>query len=63
MQDAANDAPIICSLDTSYIPRQTRFDPLPLLVAQPKQVLAHDPDPSSESALYGIRIAFPPQQN
>jgi hypothetical protein len=63
MQDAADDAPIICSLDTSYIPRQPRLNPLPLLVTQPKQVLAHDPDPSAESSPYRIRIALPLQQN
>ena len=28
-----------------YIRRQMRFDPSPLLVAQPKQVPAHNPDP------------------
>src|SRR5262249_8312998 len=31
------DAPDIC--------RQVRLDPLPLLIAQPKQVAAHDPNP------------------
>jgi hypothetical protein len=34
-----------------------------LLIAQPKQVPAHDPDPQDESASYGIRIALPPHQN
>jgi len=39
-----------------------RLNPLPLLIAQPKQVFPHDPDPH-ESGAYGIRIALPPQQN
>ena len=63
MDDAADDAPIVRSLDTSNIGRQMRLDPLPLLIAQPKQVLAHDPDPPNESSPYGIRIALPQQQN
>ena len=33
------------TLDTPHIRRQMRFYPLPLLMAQPKQVLAHDPTP------------------
>ena len=41
--DAADDTAIILSLDTTYIGWQVRFDPLPLLVAQPKQIPAHDP--------------------
>jgi len=32
-------------LDAPYVRRQMRFDPSPLLVAQPKQVPAHNPDP------------------
>src|SRR5262249_21765443 len=32
-------------LDAPNIRRQARFDPLPLLIAQPKQVSAHDPNP------------------
>jgi hypothetical protein len=63
MHDATDDAPIVRSLDTSHIRWQTRPNPPPLLIAQPKQVLAHDPDPSTESGPYGIRIALPPQQN
>jgi hypothetical protein len=46
VHDAADDATIILSLDTSHIGRQVRLDPLPLLVAQPKQIPAHDPNPS-----------------
>jgi hypothetical protein len=45
VHNAADDAAIVRSLDTPYIRRQVRFDPLPLLVAQPKQIPAHDPDP------------------
>jgi hypothetical protein len=63
MYDSADDAPIVRSLDTSNIRRQMWLDPLPLLITQPKQVFAHDPDPPNESAPYGIRIALPPQQN
>jgi hypothetical protein len=49
VHNAADDAAIVRSLDTPYIPRQVRFDPLPLLVAQPKQIPAHDPDPPSKN--------------
>ena len=45
MHDAADDAAIVRPLDAPYIRRQVRFDPIPLLIAQPKQVPAHDPDP------------------
>jgi hypothetical protein len=44
MHDPADHAPIVLPLDTPHIRWQTRFDPFPLLIAQPKQVLAHDPD-------------------
>jgi hypothetical protein len=63
MHDAADHAPIVRSLNTSYICRQMGFDPLPLLIAQPEQVLAHVPDLQNESGSYGIRIAFAQQQN
>jgi hypothetical protein len=36
MNNAADDAAIICALDTTDIRRQMRFDPPPLFVAQPK---------------------------
>jgi hypothetical protein len=54
MHDAADDAAIIRSRDTPNIARQARFYPLPLLIAEPEQVLAHDPNPPSqnESGLY-----------
>src|SRR5207245_6203073 len=45
VHDAADDAAIVRPLDAPYIRRQVRFDPIPLLIAQPKQVPAHDPDP------------------
>jgi uncharacterized protein len=49
VHDTANDAPIIRSLNTADIRRQVRFDPIPLFIAQPKQVLAHDPNPPSKN--------------
>jgi hypothetical protein len=45
MNDPADDAPIILPLNATHISRQVRFDPSPLLITQPKQVLAHDPNP------------------
>src|SRR5262245_4783174 len=45
LHDAANDAAIVHPLDAPDIRWQARFDPLPLLIAQPKQVPAHDPNP------------------
>jgi uncharacterized protein len=45
MHDAANHAAIIRSFNTADVRRQVRFDPTPLLIAQPKQVCAHDPKP------------------
>jgi hypothetical protein len=45
MHDATDNAPIVCTLDASHIRRQMRLNPLPLLIAQPKQVLPHGPDP------------------
>jgi hypothetical protein len=41
MYDTADDPAIICPLHTPYIRRQMRFYPLPLLIAEPKQVPAH----------------------
>jgi hypothetical protein len=56
MHDPADDPAIINTLDATYIRRQMRLDPRPLLVAQPKQIPAHGPDPfKSESGSYGIR--------
>src|SRR6185312_9317294 len=63
VHDTADNSTIINSLDTSYIRRQMRPNPPPLLIAQPKQVLAHDPDPpKAESDAYGIRIPLSQQQ-
>jgi uncharacterized protein len=45
MHDAADNSAIVRPLDAPDIRRQVRFDPLPLLIAQPKQVVAHDPNP------------------
>jgi hypothetical protein len=49
MNDAADDPPVVHTLNSTYIRRQMRSDPLPLLIVQPKQVLAHDPDPPSKN--------------
>jgi len=46
MNDAADDAAIVRSLLATRLLRQMRFNALPLLVAQPEQVPAHDPNPS-----------------
>ena len=43
--DTADDATIINPLDAANIGRQVRLDPRPPLLAQPKQVPAHGPDP------------------
>ena len=45
VHNAADDAAVVRPLDAPYIRRQMRFDLSPLLVAQPKQVPAHNPDP------------------
>jgi hypothetical protein len=49
MHNAADDAAIVNSLHTANIGRQMRLNPSPLLVAQPKQISAHDPGPSSKN--------------
>ena len=59
MHDAADDAAVVRPLDAPYIRRQMRFDPSPLLVAQPKQVPAHNPDPFQQQ----IRIALSERKN
>src|SRR6266446_8864672 len=48
LHDATDDAAVVRPLDAPNICRQIRFDPLPLLIAQPKQVLAHDSNPPSQ---------------
>jgi hypothetical protein len=45
VHDAADDAAIVHPFDALDIRRQVRFDTLPLRIAQPKQVPAHDPNP------------------
>ena len=45
MYDAANDAAIVRPLDPTYIRRQTRFDPLPLLIACQNRFLRMIPTP------------------
>jgi hypothetical protein len=64
VHDPADDPTIIDPIHTANVGRQMRLDPSPLLIAQPKQIPAHDPDPSeSESGSYGIRIALLRHQN
>jgi hypothetical protein len=64
MHNPANDTAIIHSLNTTHVCRQMRLNPLPLLITQPKEVLAHDPDPpKNESGAHRIRIALSQQQN
>jgi len=59
MHNPADHSTIIDPFHAANIGRQVRLDPSPLLVAQPKQVLAHDPNPlQTESASYGIRIVL-----
>ena len=60
VHDAADHAAVVHPLDAPHILRQVRFNPLPLLIAQPKQIPAHVPTPPSkrESEPYcqGARI-------
>jgi hypothetical protein len=41
VHDAADDAPVIYAINSTHIRGEKWFDPLPLLVAQPKQIPAH----------------------
>jgi hypothetical protein len=50
LHDPADDAAIVHSFDTPDIRRQARFDPTPLLIAQPKKIPAHDPNPSQKES-------------
>jgi len=45
VHDSADDPAIINPLNPANVGRQMRLNPRPLLVAQPKQILAHDLDP------------------
>jgi hypothetical protein len=47
MHDSTDDASIVRSLHPSNIRRQMWLDPFPLLITQPKQALAHVPDPQT----------------
>jgi hypothetical protein len=57
MHNAADDAAIIRPFDAPYIRRQMRFDPLPLLIAQPR-FLRTDQSPERRITSYGIRIVL-----
>jgi hypothetical protein len=49
MQDAADYAAIIHSLFATYVSRQMRLNPSPLILAQPKQVPSHRTAPNHRS--------------
>jgi hypothetical protein len=49
MHDATDNPANVHPLHAANIGRQVRFDPSPLLFAQPKQIPAHDPDPLSKT--------------
>src|SRR4051794_9885498 len=49
MHDTADDPAIVGSLHTAHIRRLVRFDPLPLLITEPKQIPAHGRSPKDES--------------
>jgi hypothetical protein len=59
VNDAADNPAIVLPLDTTHIGWQVGFDPLPLLVAKPKQIPAHDPNPF----LKRISIVLSQQKN
>jgi hypothetical protein len=59
VHDAADDAAIVHPLDAPDIRWQARLDPLPLLIAQPKQVSAHDPNSFQKR----IRIVLSERKN
>ncbi len=45
VNNSADYTAIVLTLDAPHVRWQVGFDPLPLHIAQPKQVVAHDPDP------------------
>jgi len=45
MNDPADHPAIVNPRNAAHTGRKMRLDPSPLFVAQPKQILAHDPDP------------------
>ncbi len=59
MDDAADHTAIFRPFDAPDIRRQVRLNPLPLLIAQPKQILAHIPIPFH----FRIRIVFSARKN
>ena len=59
MDNAADHTAIFHPFDAPDIRRQVRFNPLPLLIAQPKQILAHIPIPFH----FRIRIVFSARKN
>ena len=54
MNDPTDHTAVVHPLLASNIRRQMRFNPSPILVAQPKQVLAHDLDPSPKPNQAGM---------
>jgi hypothetical protein len=60
VHNAADNAAIVHPLDTPDIRRQVTFNSLPLLIAQPKQVPTHDPNPPSKKR---IRIVLSARKN
>ncbi len=65
VHNPADNPPIVRTLNASYIRRQMRFNPPPLLAAQPKQASAHDPDPflkANQDRIVGIQrlMSFDP---
>jgi hypothetical protein len=45
MNNSADHAAIVLTLDAPHVRWQVGFNSFPLLIAQPKQIVAHDPDP------------------
>src|SRR5208283_4495575 len=59
VHDAADDAAIVYPLDAPHVSRQVTLHPHPLLIAQPKQIPAHDPNPFPKR----IRIVLSGRKN
>jgi hypothetical protein len=59
VHNSADDPAIINPLNPANVGRQMRLNPRPLLVAQPKQILPHDPIPFQKR----IRIVLSGQKN
>ena len=45
VNNSADHAAIVLTLDAPHVRWQVGFNSFPLLIAQPKQIVAHDPDP------------------